>query len=273
MKTGTSWIHEFLSWHHQVSVPTTVKETYFFSRNYYKGQYWFSKQFGRSDDFLVRGEVGPTYFPNANAATLIRKHSPKAQIIIILRDPYERFLSHYLHHVRAGSIEHGVPLNEVYRDHARIRGHSEYYKNIVLWKQNFTDDQVTVLHYEDLSVRPQRFIAGLSEALGIKACAVPDQLHKKVGDRRVPLNESVLRVAIKLKRYLRQRDMHVLVNTSKRLGIPGMLYSKREPPVANIDGAQEMFSIFLEESTRLEEELGIDVSQWQSSWQFSGLKP
>jgi hypothetical protein len=32
LKTGTSWIYNYLSHHQQISLPTTVKETYFFDR-------------------------------------------------------------------------------------------------------------------------------------------------------------------------------------------------------------------------------------------------
>jgi len=266
MKTGTSWVHEYLSWHKQVSVPTTVKETYFFSKNYDKGQHWFDKQFGNEDEFLTRGEVGPTYFPNTNAAELIRKHSPNARIIIILREPYARFMSHYYQNVRAGNIAHGTPLDEVYRDQDWVRGHSEYYKNIVLWKKTFGADQVTVLFHEDLNLRPQQFIADLSEALGIEHCTLPDSLNKKVGHRAVPVNASLLRAALKIKAFLRQRDMHFIVNTAKKLGIRNMLYSKKEPPVEQIDGSQEIRSIFLEESIQLEKELGVDLSHWKNTY-------
>jgi len=265
MKTGTSWVHEFLSWHHQVSVPTTVKETVFFSHNYHKGQQWFDKQFGSLDDPLIRGEVGPTYFPNTKAAELMRKHSPEARIIVILREPFERFLSHYYHDVRRGDIVHGTPLDKVYRENHWMRGHSEYCKNISLWKRTFGADQVAVLFYDDLNLRPQQFVADLSKALGIEYCTVPEQLNKKVGHGGVPVNKSVLRAALKFKTFLREREMHFIVNTAKKLGVRDMLYSRKTAPVEQIDGSQEIRSIFLEETIRLEKELGVDLSHWKNT--------
>ena len=266
MKTGTSWVHEFLSWHNQVSVPTTVKETYYFSKKHHKGQQWFDKQFDELDDHLIKGEVGPTYFSETNAAELIFKHSPKARIVIILREPYERFLSHYHHNVRGGTVAQGTPLDQAYRDHDQMRGQSEYCKYITFWKQTFGADQVTVLFYEDLNLRPQQFVASLSKTLGIDDHTLPDSLNKKVGHRGVPVNKHVLRAALNFKTYLRHRDMHFIVNAAKKLGLRDMMYSKKNPPVEQIDGREKIFSIFLEESIQLEKELGVDLSHWKNTY-------
>jgi len=267
MKTGTSWIHDFLSWHDQVSVPSTVKETYFFSRNFHKGRDWFDSQFGRSDLTLAKGEVGPTYFPDVAAARLVKKHSPNAQVIVTLREPNERFLSHYHHNVRAGYINEGTPLDKVYSDMTLMRGHSNYYENIVRWQEIFGNDQVTVIFYEDLKLRPNYFVKLLCLTIGVEDRPMPEKLNKKVGERRVPYNASVTRIAARVVKKLRQQDMHRVVNTAKKLGGSKILYSKREPKVEHIEGAENIFAIFFDESMRLESDLGIDLSQWRAIWE------
>ena len=71
MKTGTSWVHEYMALHPTISVPVTVKETYYFSKNYYKGIGWYAKQHAANSETVVMGEVSPTYFDSEEVANRI----------------------------------------------------------------------------------------------------------------------------------------------------------------------------------------------------------
>ena len=252
----------------EVNVPATVKETYFFSDNYHKGEQWFDKQFGSSDELAIRGEVGPTYFPNTRAVELVKKHSPDAKIIITLREPYSRFLSHYFHNVNTGFIEKGTRLDATYEHKKGVRTHSEYFNNVMMWKEIF-GDQVSILLYEDLKFRPDCFARNICESLSINHYSIPDNLDQRVGERRNPMNTSVLRSALSLAKYLRKHDMHVVVNLSKKLGLIDFLYSKSNPIQEKIDGGEEVFSIVQQDSIRLKRELDLDISHWESIWSSS----
>ena len=45
----------------------------------------------------MMGEVVPAYFFSKHAAERIQKAFPDAQIVVSLRDPVKRAISHYLH--------------------------------------------------------------------------------------------------------------------------------------------------------------------------------
>ena len=94
-KSGTTSIHEFLSRHHDVSLPK-IKETHFFSDTslYYRGENWYINQFDLKKRVLC--EVDPSYIFFPDVANRIRQFSNNPKFIVILRRPLERAFSHYL---------------------------------------------------------------------------------------------------------------------------------------------------------------------------------
>ncbi len=270
MKTGTSWIHNYLRWHEGVSVPATVKETYYFSKNSHKGEMWFDKQFDGLHPDKLRGEVGPTYFPDKNAAERILNSCPEVRIIITLREPYERFLSHYHHNVRAGFIEPGTALGEVFKTMAGMRGHASYAENVHMWREVFGADKVDVILYENLKEDAQRFGLDICNILDVHALNAPDEVNKKVGGRVTPRNAFMYRSAKNVATFLRKRDMNFLVNIPKKLGVQDMLVSKKVPQEEKLADSKEMFAALKIEGARLEQEIGLDISKWKKIWESTG---
>ena len=113
------------------------------------------------------------------------------------------------------------------------------------------------------------FARNICESLSINHYSIPDNLDQRVGERRNPMNTSVLRSALSLAKYLRKHDMHVVVNLSKKLGLIDFLYSKSNPIQEKIDGGEEVFSIVQQDSIRLKRELDLDISHWESIWSSS----
>ena len=95
-KTGTSWVDRVLRTVDGVCLPHKVKETFFFDKHFDKGMQWYLEQFpqDRSGDLMV--EVAPTYFFSDAAPERIAETIPDAQIVVTLRDPVRRAVSHYL---------------------------------------------------------------------------------------------------------------------------------------------------------------------------------
>lgn len=92
MKCGTTTLHEYFRKHPEVFVPE-IKESDFLRRDTttrdlitYEGMF--------SDDYAWRGEVVPSYIDRAE---LIHSFYPDMKIIILVRDPIERMISHMRH--------------------------------------------------------------------------------------------------------------------------------------------------------------------------------
>ena len=114
-KAGTTSLHHYLKQHPDVYVPER-KEMHFFSQPEVLNTYYETEEMVKSSDEYEKhyedasneqicGDITPSYLYNNNAANRIYSFSPEAKIIIILRDPVERAISHYLMDVRKGFVD------------------------------------------------------------------------------------------------------------------------------------------------------------------------
>lgn len=112
MKGGTTALYDFICLHEKVE-PAKNKEIHFFSLNLHEGIEWYLTHFPNFHD-KISGEASPTYFDIANTKTiplLIKKYFPNTKIILIVRDPIERAVSHYFHLCKVNKIEELINLD------------------------------------------------------------------------------------------------------------------------------------------------------------------
>lgn len=105
-KAGTTYLYQELTRHPQV-LPALTKEIHYFSDGYQRGRTWYSGFFprdrsGSAGGARVTGEATPGYLFHPWFPQRIARDLPDARIIVLLRDPVRRALSHYLHERRLG---------------------------------------------------------------------------------------------------------------------------------------------------------------------------
>lgn len=103
-KAGTSFLFYHLGLHPEVV--TTNKEIHFFDLNYDKGPDWYKGHFpfqsSLSKTGRITGEASPYYLFHPWAAERAHQLLPAARIVVSLRDPVSRAVSHYFHAVKHG---------------------------------------------------------------------------------------------------------------------------------------------------------------------------
>lgn len=110
-KCGTTALYAYLRWHPRITGPAW-KEVSYFDRHYGKGERWYRGQFpsrpwlrltgGRSGRSQHVGEASPSYVLHPHAPQRVRALLPDARLVLLLRDPVDRALSHYNHEVALG---------------------------------------------------------------------------------------------------------------------------------------------------------------------------
>lgn len=101
MRCGTTSLNSYLREHPEVSV-SRPKEVHFFDNNYEAGVDWYLEHFPGSDDSRAVGEATPDYLYEPEAAARIAATLPDVKILLLLRDPVDRALSHYWHNRSVG---------------------------------------------------------------------------------------------------------------------------------------------------------------------------
>lgn len=169
MKCGTTILSDYLSEHPRVVI-AKGKEVHYFTLNSDKGESWYLDHFDGDDETRYAVDASPTYFDTCNSALipkLIKSFSPDAKIIILIRDPVERALSHYNHLVKIDKVPvfQGKTFADLLNDDLLksmlgsdaqafyldlIVNFSSYYKKIAHFAAVFGKDKILVLHNEDL---------------------------------------------------------------------------------------------------------------------------
>lgn len=111
-RAGTTSLYEYLGNHPNILQPI-VKETAFFNHIYHINPNWYRTFFPtvseqeetkkqRNKEFIITSEATPSYLIDPRVPKRISKMLPNVKLIVLLRNPIERALSHYHHNVLTG---------------------------------------------------------------------------------------------------------------------------------------------------------------------------
>ena len=179
-KCGTTSLHEYLGRHPCVHNPVG-KEFDFFDRLYFRGLNWYRVHFPFTfhkdlvknilkKDFIT-GEATPRYIVHPHALQRIKKTTPQAKFIILLRNPIDRAFSHHAMNLDS-DYEYLSFEDALKREKQRINGryekmqknenyyswdydiyayleHSIYYPKIKRWFSEFPRDQFLIIQTEE----------------------------------------------------------------------------------------------------------------------------
>jgi len=93
-KAGTTSLYNCLKQHPDI-LPATTKEIHYFSQHFNKGLDWYLQHFPLREMRKISGEASPFYLFHPHSAKRIASELPDIKIIILLRNPAQRAISHY----------------------------------------------------------------------------------------------------------------------------------------------------------------------------------
>jgi len=225
MRTGTTWVYEYLKARGDVCLPLGVKETFFFDQRFGKGLNWYRAHFRHFDPQKHKRvvEVAPSYFHNEEAPKRIREMLGTPCLITIIRDPVERSISHYRHLRRRGLVTESI-VRAVDR-FPEIIDASRYSKHLARWEATFGRGAIFVLWYQDLRDVPDTFVRTLCKILSLPMYPVPiGLLHKKVNSAGDPPSFCLARVGKRVGDWFRERRLYAPLELAKALGVKRFLF-------------------------------------------------
>lgn len=159
-KCGTTWLARAVQQHPEV-VPGKKKELHFFNHEeaYARGLDFYESQFRRRRAATrAVGEFTPNYwwtegtrtsFHLPGSADRVAEAYPDLRLLVCLRDPLDRAVSAYFHHMRAGRYGPSLPLRDAVRRYPDIREFGLYATQLEAWQRRFPADRFLVLVYEE----------------------------------------------------------------------------------------------------------------------------
>ncbi len=233
MRCGSTWLSRVLDSHPDLFVPTAMKEVHFFDEfyadkisrvekgrwNYEKGISWYENILAEGRG-LVKGEITPNYFYDSGSSSLIKEHYPEVKLILSLRNPVERCLSH-INYVKLNYPGLEIPLNlsglrnlDAQYGFLSFGNYSGFLKN---YFDAFPRNQFLIINYRSISDRPLIVCKSIYQFLGVKSGFKPDGLEERVNSsnrRKSPLLFSIMR---KVKKGV--KGNRLLVKYAGKLGL------------------------------------------------------
>ena len=176
-KAGTTWWYGHISSHPGVASRTDLhKERHFMSRfgdrpftpadvDDYHG--WFPRPAG-----TITGEWTPDYVYYPWLPALLDQAAPRARLLVVVRDPVERFRSGLAHQLRHGAPHTGATVAEA--------AHRGFYAGLLSrWWDRFGAEQLLVLQYEACVREPAIQLARTYRFLGLDDAFRPPDLDRR----------------------------------------------------------------------------------------------
>lgn len=218
-RTGTSWIDKNIRKHPEILLPEKVKETYFFEEQYPvdPGRQNDLYRLRQSGENIKIGEVSPTYFHQPEVIERIREHNPDCKIIITVRDPVDRAISLFRHHVSKGRISRD--FREAIEQHPQILEAGHYAKYIPMWQARFQKENVHILPYDQIAENPQWVVDRISEILGCSPLLLEKKDYNPYGSSTYPKFPFLAKIFAATARKLRAAGLHSVAEFGKRIGL------------------------------------------------------
>jgi len=201
-RAGTTSLYRYLVEHPCVH-PSRTKEVHFFDIHYPKGLGWYRANFPlraalrlasrTAGERHITGEASPYYLMHPRAAERAAGAVPGAKLIVTLRSPVDRAISHYYFEVKTGgetlSLQEALDAEaeRLAPEIEKMRADPDYYSvvhqrrsyiargiyvdQIMDWRRHFPKEQMLVLKTEDLLADPRRGVRECCDFLGIRPWA------------------------------------------------------------------------------------------------------
>jgi hypothetical protein len=181
MKSGTTSLFHCLNEHDEIST-SPLKEPRFFShnRNYNKGYDYYLQNFSKAVDekYLCEASTDYTKRPGRDGvAQRIHKFNPNARFIYIMRDPFKRIISQYLHQLKMEAEWRGII--DAIENKGEYLSNSNYSYQIKPYLDIFGEKAVYMCTLEDMVETPNIFYQKLFEWLQIESEFVPKSARIK----------------------------------------------------------------------------------------------
>jgi tetratricopeptide (TPR) repeat protein len=183
-KCGTTSLFEYLKQHPQILLPHK-KEIDFFNKYFHCGRDWYLAHFSsiaETNNFIT-GEASTRYFDWDEVDVKIKQMLPQTKLIILLRNPVERTISDYYHHVNRGvetrTLQEIFTSTQLYLKKATKRDleytaskfdyilTSIYYPKIQRWIEQFDREQILIIPSESFFHEPRSVMTKVFQFLNV----------------------------------------------------------------------------------------------------------
>ncbi len=203
-KGGTTSLYYYLAQHPQI-MPSLIKEIDFWSTKFERGIDWYLAHFPPilEGQQILTGEATPSYFDDRNVAERLFQVFPNMKLILLLRNPVDRAISHYYQWVSMNwefrSLDVAIASdlaarescgNDYWNQPNSYIARGVYVEFLKKWLSVFPRQQVLILSSEKFYENPAETVQQVFQFLGLPNNKLP--AYQKYNSRSYPqVDESI----------------------------------------------------------------------------------
>lgn len=220
-KCGSTWLHDVLIEHPEIC-PPKQKEPNFFNLNYQQGFKYYDKLWSGKG---LRGEFSTSYFTEIKNIERIYNYNPDIKILITLRNPLDRTISHIRHWNRLTpkNLDEPELIIKFLDQNPEIIQRSKYAQNIKNVLYFFPPKQINFNFFDDILSAPDMVFKNTLKFLNLECSKLPNSLYKKSAEGFLPRSTNIEKLRNYVFQYLQKFNMQKSINLLKNLGL-GVLY-------------------------------------------------
>jgi hypothetical protein len=270
-RSGTTSLFQYLDPHPEVFM-SQVKELNFFSNEKYwnKGVKWYESQFaGANQRTRSIGEASTSYTKAPFTKDVVKRihdYNPDMKLIYVVRDPIDRYISHYMKRVQTGIETRNFNQTLENLDNEACAWQGRYHYQIQKYLERFPSNQLLVLSMSSMKTTPEAVMKDVYNFLGLQTQgpisgldAVHNATHRVV--RKSKAGSGILKF---YRHHIEQRRVPFRI---KRLvtALGDLGGEVIEKPRLTPDQHQKLTQFFEDDSERLSSDFKIDTSSWMKN--------
>lgn len=265
VRGGSTWLYQILYSHSSFFLPTKRKEIQYFTRYHDKGDDWYFSWFKNSHGVPWRGEFTPGYLTSPIAPRAISDLNCIKKLLLILRDPVERTISHYKWHLRVTG--ENLSFKDFYTQIPKLAiENSMYFKYLSNYLEYFDRDQFLILIFEESINNPACMLSSLGEFFSVDISGFV--IAKKANAGTMPRFRRAFNTFHRLNQYLRKYDFDFIPNAFKKAGVKALFgrkdVSENQHFCIQEEDRQILMGMFHEDVMKLEKFLGRKIESWKN---------
>jgi hypothetical protein len=166
--------------------------------NYTKPLDWYLRHFAGATGHTASGEISPDYLTSLPCAARIYRRLGTVRIVATLRNPTDRFVSHYRHCIRRGLLpkQQFRRLNLQTMETAIERlpnlfRNGLYHTGLQQYTDVFGAERVCVITKDEIDADPLAVVRRVYQFLGVDPSFTPGTLFRQVGWGTIPRSQFV----------------------------------------------------------------------------------
>jgi len=217
-RCGTTWLYEILNEHPEIQM-SSEKEIHFFSSNYHYGYEWYNNHFSKVNKIKM-GEYSTSYLYDIQSPKRVYEYNKELKIILSIRNPIDRFISHHKHEVIGQRISKNImnPKNLIKYNPTYIK-YGLYYKYLINWFKYFAKEQILIVLFDDIEKCPDSVVKNVYQFLGVDKHYIPNSINKKINASWIAKSNSLIKIQNNIATRARRFGLGLIIDFIKELGL------------------------------------------------------